>query len=806
MVQDYQPLPPSSRPSTPPPRSISRSPSHSHRSFNRSSPPESLTLSPASVYSWQETDAFLSPRTRPSTPSSPYNLFHPPQSPHEAVLLSPLQHAELEKTSKGYFELKLPPNAKRTRRNKSWLVFGGGIALVLFSLAAMTVYGGIDRSQIESYSGKMVKKVSQLKEKVSEKFSVVEEDLVEIEKEDNQVEAIPLPPIEKFEPQLVEEVEALNKETGPIPINLLPNPRSSSGQNNETRYIGFLPHSGVHNQRIALQNALLLGKLLGRTVLVPPIWIGWPTSTLPYDDLAKAWTDIMLLNPASFNISDLSEASPLNLPANYPSTLASFPCPTCAADDPDRIAERLEHASVTRKNWLAKGYKLRPDGYPITELTAEECKSYSPECRHTYRDTFLSYNFLCDLEKVKEEGVEIVDRWDMREKAIEGLLGVEEKDIYVLRDRQSHDFVFTDREKTVDSPLIEPYALDDGKWNREVSLPTLSALPQRVLLLGSLFGTGRIHSSHPEAKDWAQSFARAMAFDNEWLLRPAEAIVARLGGPKNFVGVHARVGDGDFSKHAKENMEQAWKKLVVSLGYGVDEVEEMWEAVEIKGIEKEGAAERRRRHTRFAERLKSTKRSALVSPDPITFSTWGPHDNDVFDYSDLISNTPSHPPSSSDDHFLQKRAEVEDNDDKTWGFLLGPTGSPSALLRNLNCRSPLHTDPNLKALNIPLYLATDSRSPSTDPNLKPFFDTFPCTFVLSDFDHPDLERNDGAVVETVGEMLRLENELDGVPLGRLFLPFLEAIVAAKGKITVGTAGSTFSGFASGPLHQAYQQV
>jgi hypothetical protein len=42
-------------------------------------------------------------------------------------------------------------------------------------------------------------------------------------------------------------------------------------------------------------------------------------------------------------------------------------------------------------------------------------------------------------------------------------------------------------------------------------------------------------------------------------------------------------------------------------------------------------------------------------------------------------------------------------------------------------------------------------------------------------------------------MSRLENQLDGVKLGRLFLPFLEAIVAAKGKITVGTAGSTFSG-------------
>jgi len=41
----------------------------------------------------------------------------------------------------------------------------------------------------------------------------------------------------------------------------------------------------------------------------------------------------------------------------------------------------------------------------------------------------LSYDFVVDLEKVREVGVEVVDRWDMRERAIEGLLGVEEKDI-----------------------------------------------------------------------------------------------------------------------------------------------------------------------------------------------------------------------------------------------------------------------------------------------------------------------------------------------------------------------------------------
>jgi hypothetical protein len=137
----------------------------------------------------------------------------------------------------------------------------------------------------------------------------------------------------------------------------------------------------------------------------------------------------MLLNPSSFNLSNLDESSPLNLPANYSSTLASFPCPTCDADDPVHIADHLRHTAEKEAKWLAQGYKLRADGYPITELTSAECKSYSPECRHTYRDTFMSYDFLVDMDKVRAVGVEVVDRWDMREKAIEELLGVKEEDI-----------------------------------------------------------------------------------------------------------------------------------------------------------------------------------------------------------------------------------------------------------------------------------------------------------------------------------------------------------------------------------------
>lgn len=51
-----------------------------------------------------------------------------------------------------------------------------------------------------------------------------------------------------------------------VSISALPKLNPPSATNRDTQYLGFLPHSGFHNQRIELQNALLLGKALGRTV------------------------------------------------------------------------------------------------------------------------------------------------------------------------------------------------------------------------------------------------------------------------------------------------------------------------------------------------------------------------------------------------------------------------------------------------------------------------------------------------------------------------------------------------------------
>jgi len=60
------------------------------------------------------------------------------------------------------------------------------------------------------------------------------------------------------------------------PQTYQPNPRVQPDE----KLLSYLPHSGFHNQRIALENALALARLLNRTLLVPPIHFG--RRAIPY--------------------------------------------------------------------------------------------------------------------------------------------------------------------------------------------------------------------------------------------------------------------------------------------------------------------------------------------------------------------------------------------------------------------------------------------------------------------------------------------------------------------------------------------
>lgn len=60
---------------------------------------------------------------------------------------------------------------------------------------------------------------------------------------------------------------------------------SVTSSNNDNKFLTFLPHSGFHNQRIALINAAVLAYALNRTLLMPEINLGIATFWRPFSDL-----------------------------------------------------------------------------------------------------------------------------------------------------------------------------------------------------------------------------------------------------------------------------------------------------------------------------------------------------------------------------------------------------------------------------------------------------------------------------------------------------------------------------------------
>lgn len=62
---------------------------------------------------------------------------------------------------------------------------------------------------------------------------------------------------------------------------------SLSGLDVHEKYMTYLPHSGFHNQRIALENALVLSIILNRTLIIPPIRLGTkPIRYVKYESLS----------------------------------------------------------------------------------------------------------------------------------------------------------------------------------------------------------------------------------------------------------------------------------------------------------------------------------------------------------------------------------------------------------------------------------------------------------------------------------------------------------------------------------------
>ncbi|KAF8578187.1 hypothetical protein K439DRAFT_1639099 [Ramaria rubella] len=114
-----------------------------------------------------------------------------------------------------------------------------------------------------------------------------------------------------------------------------------------------------------------------------------------------------------------------------------------------------------------------------------------------------------------------------------------------------------------------------------------------------------------------------------------------------------------------------------------------------------------------------------------------------------------------------------------------------------------HLDPSFRCnrsavhplLRIPLYIATDKPN---HPLLSTFSNTFSCIYLLSDF-NIQLKLDN----ISLGAKDRFFSTSYDIPLAPFLPPFLDAMIASKARVVVGTSGSTFSRFVEDVLWRTY---
>ncbi|GAA5997677.1 uncharacterized protein JCM10292_001018 [Rhodotorula paludigena] len=547
------------------------------------------------------------------------------------------------------------------------------------------------------------------------------------------------------ETQEGEELEVLPA-TPTINVNPTPRPPPRERQR-ETRYLAFHPHSGFHNQRKSLVNALTLAELLNRTLLLPPARLGLP---VPWEADPKIRTPV------------------------------------------------------------SEGCKAGTSDVPVAAVANSHAVATGEECDDPARWTYTGWDWLVSPGLLQDRA--LVDRWNTSQAWLtapvaEGGLAFQADEIHVFPDVDRRSY------QILDSPNTP---LDKGMFSSRIELDDLrdeaGLGSKRLLQFGSLFSGARLKLTEPDNTAMHTALYDQVVLQNEGLDAISDRIRDQLG---SYIAAHARVGDGNFKRDAVKNMQKVFRSLCHdTLGLSNVEINVLLDEVTASASHKsapQGKAKAMAPAKKVARSFGSKAAADLVVRTEFSGGRgWEPED--AFDEADLLLDGDHTLSSSSAPLFRSVPSATSAISRRA---IKGEPSQP--LAQNLHCRRPLHdveSAPHLAPLNVPLYIATDSRSPTTDASLAPFNRWFPCVFFLSDFAAAS-EVNDSPV-EELAELVaaksaeeagglggRWTSDWDGQAMAKYLYPFLEAEIAARAVEVVGTPASTFSGYVRGLLHQAY---
>jgi hypothetical protein len=180
--------------------------------------------------------------------------------------------------------------------------------------------------------------------------------------------------------------------------------------------------------------------------------------------------------------------------------------------------------------------------------------SRPPECLDYFEFSYVPWTWLVDLAAIADHQT-LFHRFNMSRAWISDNFDILPSDIYTLRDDSPYQFRFLDT-ATDSSPL-------DHRYLEDVYIDKLRTVDQRLLQIGTLFGTSRLRLKKRDNIAYRAVVRRMMIFTNKDLTDVADSIARSLEG--TFLGVHLRSGDGPFKSNIDNTIQSVLRKVLYDI-------------------------------------------------------------------------------------------------------------------------------------------------------------------------------------------------------------------------------------------------
>ncbi|KAG0279284.1 hypothetical protein BGZ95_001706 [Linnemannia exigua] len=351
-----------------------------------------------------------------------------------------------------------------------------------------------------------------------------------------------------------------------------------------------------------------------------------------------------------------------------------------------------------------------------------------------------------------------------------------EGDVLFFDDTNLYDYRFSENPDSPESQKTR------SKFVQEFTIDWLAHRPERLIHLGSIFGTGRVAIESLDAMAWLQMIRDHLIIRTDILQATSQRIADKISGrvegedgssggggsgegkdpmEAGFVGIHIRMSDGHFSLTARDTIENIRQELMWQMG--MDDPTS-------SPVAETGHADNSGEHPHKKQaRLSIEQCRARALNHRRALQEQLLQQQHERDRERELGHPPMKPPTPNQQQQQQQPQQP---------FIQLLTDSPPPKRRS-------------NGRYTPIYLATDAHRPRSNPIFDRLFTTFDCIFTLDDFSE-DLEK-----------LTQYRNPEDGTLMTKFLIPMVDAMVVAKAAAFFGTPASTFSNYIQKQLRPAY---